>query len=124
MENLEKAVKWWSNKVCKQTHHDNGDYSVQSALAMAIADMGVKQVSAEQRTVFEEELGKLIEEKEKEWEGCYFSIGVDYGPDDVLGAAAKAAGINVLNFPFKTHMYFQDGKIIVRDGYGAPPVEL
>lgn len=124
MKDLEKAVKWWSNKVCKPKPHSNGDESRGSVFAMILADMGTKEVTDEQRMTFEKKLGELIEEKEKEWEGLQFCIGCDYGPDNVLGDAAKAAGINELNFPFKTLMIFKDGKIMVRDGYGAPPVEI
>lgn len=43
----------------------------------------------------------------------------------MLEQAALEAGIPAANFPFKTWMYIseKDG-IVVRDGYGAPPVRI
>lgn len=41
------------------------------------------------------------------------------------GRAAHEAGIPTANFPFKTMMFIneEDG-VVVRDGYGAPPVKI
>lgn len=43
----------------------------------------------------------------------------------MLFVAAHEAGIPTANFPFKTMMFIneEDG-VVVRDGYGAPPVKI
>ena len=39
--------------------------------------------------------------------------------------AASEAGICALNFPFKTTMFLSEKEgVVVRDGYGAPPVRI
>lgn len=52
-------------------------------------------------------------------------LGCDYGPYAMLADAASEAGICALNFPFKTTMFLSEKEgVVVRDGYGAPPVRI
>jgi hypothetical protein len=48
------------------------------------------------------------------------SLGVDYGPDLELGDAARAAGISLSRFPWKTNMWVKADHVTVSAGYGAP----
>lgn len=50
----------------------------------------------------------------------WVSLGVDYGPDMELAAAAKVAGIHTGRFPFKTHMGITRDYVTAALGYGAP----
>lgn len=121
---IKKAVKWWSKQIQSNKPHDNGDDSPASAMAMVFADMGRSHVSEEQIRIFETALEKGIKEHLEKWEYGNPSIGTDYNPDLVLASAAEAAGISALNFPFKTDMYFRDGEIWVKEGYGAKIVKI
>lgn len=47
-------------------------------------------------------------------------LSVDYGPDWVLGACAKRAGIPDYHFPIKTVMWLRADRATVRHGYDAP----
>lgn len=81
------------------------------------------KISKKQVEVFKKELAMMIE---KEAKACTkISVGCDYGPCVMLEQAALEASIPAANFPFKTWMYIseKDG-IVVRDGYGAPPVRI
>lgn len=76
-----------------------------------------------QTDVFKKALAREIEEEAKK--RTRFSICCDYEPCKVLFVAAHEAGIPTANFPFKTMMFIneEDG-VVVRDGYGAPPVKI
>lgn len=50
----------------------------------------------------------------------WVSLGVDYGPDLELANAAKAAGINLARFPWKTHMSVTPMYVVASLGYRAP----
>ena len=126
MSNIDvtKAAKWWADQICGNKPHDNGDSGRSSVFACMLADMGREPVSDEQRKVFEDELVVQINKLFEEWGENGASIGCDYGPDLYLSNAADKAGINHLNFPFKTDMFFRNGVISVKEGYGQPIVEL
>lgn len=121
---IDTAVNWWVEKVTGFHHHDNGDKSEQSALAMMMADIMTKPVSGEQAEVFKEALKKLVTEeldRLEDWQkGWGVELGCDYGPCVLLGQAAAKAEIPTLNFPFKTWMRITETDVKVHDGYGAP----
>lgn len=113
------AARWWRDKIDGGARHDNGDDGVASRLACLMADCLNTPTDKEKLDVFENELTRALM---KEGEGRdRFSIGSDYGPDDLLFYAAKAAGIGGMNFPFKTWMFLNvdNGEIVVKDGYRA-----
>ena len=121
---IDTAVNWWTEKVTGFHHHDNGDRSEQSALAMMMADIMTKPVAEEQAEVFKKTLKKLVTEEldrledgQKSWG---VELGCDYGPCVLLGQAADKAEISTLNFPFKTWMRITETDVKVHDGYGAP----
>ncbi len=118
---FEKAVNWWCEKLRGNAPHSNGDSSLPSIMACIMADRGTKPVTDEQIAVFKEELMKELEQSQ---DSFGISLECDYGPCRMLDAAAQKAGINVLNFPFKTGMEIRDGKVRVSDGYAQPYVEI
>lgn len=118
---IQKAVNWWSDKLRSNSPHSNGDTGLASVMACIIADRGTKPVSDEQIAIFKEELTKSLEEHRAD---SWISLDCDYGPCRMLDAAAQKAGINVLNFPFKTGMEIREGKVRVSDGYGMAYVEI
>ena len=126
MEMAQCAAKWWADKLRSHPMHDNGDPA--SGPAMVLADLLAMRNVPEDAQVdqFEKLLAeKLNSEIEKGWYRM-ITVGCDYGPCAVLGNAAEAAGISSSVFPFKVHMYIEANTpaIYVRDGYGAPQVQI
>lgn len=122
-EIIEKAVNWWVEKVTANQPHSNGDNGYTSIVTCLLADSRTKKISKKQTDVFKKALAREIEEEAKK--RTRFSICCDYEPCKVLFVAAHEAGIPTANFPFKTMMFIneEDG-VVVRDGYGAPPVKI
>ena len=112
------AVEWWVKKISGEEPHDNGSNDFTSFAACRMADMGRKKITEKQLFVFKEVLRGEIEVSKRKCD-CLI-LGCDYGPDKNLGFAAEQAGINFLNFPFKTWMAIKDDKIEVHEGYAAP----
>lgn len=117
------AVEWWANKVKAKIPHSNGDNGLSSIFACLLADDGMQDTTDEQLDIFKRELRSRIEaDLYNRWGEVY--LGVDYHPTPNLRESAKVAGINVLNFPFKTDMYIKwdnndEYEVYVHDGYGA-----
>lgn len=118
------AAEWWASKIDGRHHHDNGDRSSTGVMSMFLADMCMEAPTKEQIEQFKESLISHLLDDEN-WSLLGFGgLHCDYGPGLFLRDAAEEAGIEELNFPFKTSMYFQDGEILVRDGYMAPPKKI
>lgn len=123
-ETIEKAVSWWAGKLIDSQPHSNGDDSINSVMACFIADAKRQDVTLDQLNVFKKALSKHIKEGATE---RFFNLSIvcDYGPCKMLADAANEAGISTANFPFKTVMFLSEKEgIVVRDGYGAPPVRI
>lgn len=112
------AVEWWAKKISGEEPHDNGSVDFASFMGCRMADMRRKKITEKQLFVFKEVLRGEIEVNKRKCD-CLI-LGCDYGPDKNLDFAAEQAGINVLNFPFKTWMAIKDEKIEVHEGYAAP----
>lgn len=112
------AVEWWAKKISGEEPHDNGSNDFSSFAACRMADMGQKKITEKQLFVFKEVLRGEIEVSKRKCD-CLI-LRCDYGPDENLGFAAEQAGINFLNFPFKTWMAIKDEKIEVYEGYATP----
>ena len=126
---IEVAVNWWADKISNRHRHSNGDNSEASVRACLLADIGYKVLTDEQIETFKRELTTLLtEEYEERFEKlhltCTIDIGCDYGPCVMLDKAARIAGINVLNFPFKTYMSIAKDSVKVSDGYCEPYVKI
>ena len=118
-ETIEKAVSWWAGKLIDSQPHSNGDDSINSVMACFIADAKRQDVTLDQLNVFKKALSKHIKE------GATERIFNLYGPCKMLADAANEAGISTANFPFKTVMFLSEKEgVVVRDGYGAPPVRI
>lgn len=118
-DNIAKyAAKWWADKIGGNAIHDNGDDTFGSVLAGLLADSMIKKPSVEQlesyRALLAKEILKVLEKR-----GA-MSLSCDYSPDGILIEAAKASGIELANYPWKTNMRIDDNKIRVSEGYGAP----
>lgn len=118
---IKTAAKWWADKLKRRQPHSNGDNSSHSRFACLLADLGTEPITDEQLALFAEELEREIGKYMDENPDRYTHIGCDYGPCRTLHEAAKKAGINALNFPYKTNMLIeQNGAVYtvqVSDGY-------
>jgi hypothetical protein len=127
-EQIEKAAQWWADRVCAPTFDGlsneerkkptNRGYQMAELMAAILTE----PVEADQREKF---IAALKEELQSELYNPWQGLGVDYGPDSVLARAAEKAGVSTHNFPWKTHMGFdEDGTVKAACGYGAPFIEL
>lgn len=122
---IKTAAKWWADKLRQRAPHSNGDNSPASVFACMFADMGTEAASEEKIAVFTEELEHQIQEHMDNINNRYVCLDCDYAPCTLLAESAARAGINRLNFPFKTDMIIEQGismdyKVLVSDGYGQP----
>jgi hypothetical protein len=142
------AAKWWADAMsAADTKQDNGDAG-QSAFA-ALCRGGVAPLSPSEREVFEAALCDEIQRyvirgdwdraiTEPGWASSNRTVGVDYGPDRVLSAAADAVLATItdegqrrkndarlsLLWPIKTHMWINPGSVMVSHGYRAERVQI
>jgi len=119
------AARWWRETISGGAKLDNGARDSGNAMAAVIAAMTqskqLEGISDEAFSTFEGALAKIIDERIVKG-GAYPHIGVDYGPDQILGEAAESAGIDpgMSLFPWKTNMSIEGEHIAVSCGYGAP----
>ena len=115
-EQIEKAVNWWAERI-EQPTFDAGADSPEMKLAEAMAQMLTSTVAEGCTEKFKNELRSALKKEDFDpWHG----IHTDYHPDPILFEAAKEAGVNENNFPWKSSMYFRDdGSVQVSLGYGA-----
>lgn len=110
------AAQWWAQAVCNP-RFDNGSGDIAGLLAVMVSEQHPVGASEAQR--FAAALAPKLERYAKadsDYAGC---VGVDYGPDPVLGDAAKEAGISRNRFPWKTNMWIRSDLVTVSAGYGA-----
>lgn len=109
------AASWWANKL-NNPSFDNGDTEsgLASMLAMSVARMS-PDLTIDQKQRFFNVLAPEIE-KNLVRAGSV-SLGVDYGPDPILGDAADSSGVPTSRFPWKTHMYVYPDYVTVSVGY-------
>ena len=116
-EIAQMAADWWTEKISKFHHHDNGAYDKTNMVANALADILYKRPYEEQVEMFREKLKERIlkfKDDDKVW------LGVDYNPCTILFNIANECGIDEMCFPFKTDMVVTSSYIRVSDGYGKP----
>lgn len=116
---IETAVNWWSERVTGKCTHDNGDRSNTSTFAGLLADLMIEPVSNQDViNRYKESLAKhILKASGNAKELC---LSCDYSPDYILATAAKEAGINPSNYPWKTSMILSEKEIKVSEGYGQP----
>lgn len=113
------AAEWWAKEISGYTRHDNGDSSLSSSFAMLLADIGQEAPNEEQVETFKAAVIKGIEEYPHQ-DLVGVDLCCDYGPGGILHDAAEEAGINELNFPFKTNMFVAKDRVRVSAGYAQP----
>lgn len=119
-EQAQIAAQWWADQIASPKF-DNGDDSNAGGMSMMLAMIAHKPVANEGIEKFKTDLATLIIERSP------YSIGVDYGPDAILRDAATLSGLEdngIVQFPWKTNMWFRAGSIAVSCGYGAPTETL
>lgn len=129
------AAQWWADTMFvsgyrdqKITRRDGTDVESERVEDMTNAMMRLgapmPERSDEQkerfRAALQDELEKELLTQGQSW------ASVDYDPDRILSAAAKAADckFGYGDWPFKTRMYVKPTSVTVRAGYGAAAVEL
>jgi len=125
------AADWWAKKLSEPVSHDLGrGAEPSSGLANAVSALVRRQRSHAEIEAFRQALADEIEQHltEHSWLpddphfGSYMrSVGVGYGPDDVLSDAAEKAGfdLKMLDLPVKTVMWINPGVVKVAQGHGA-----
>ena len=126
---IKTAAKWWTDKLRQRTPHDNGDNSPASVFACIFADMATDEVTEDKLAVFTAELEHQIQEHMENINDRYVCLDCDYAPCTLLRESADAAGINRINFPFKTDMAIEQNsdngyRVRVSDGYAQPWADL
>jgi hypothetical protein len=134
------AARWWADHLGPDSTARNGD-AMNEMFALAAkstqAQPDPDQVEAF-RAHLEQGIIAMLRKPFNAWEKAVAdgprwgaslrTIGVDYGPDAILGDALEAAGIparrGTLLLPLKTTMWVNPGQVKVGLGYNAPPVEL
>lgn len=117
-EQIECAANWWADAVTRPKF-DNGDSGIAGALATILAMQSSKPVDDSGRAKFVAALSaQLMHMNEHD------TLDVDYAPCRELSDAMTLAGVDRHNAPWKTIMWFSNGGVQVRHGYGAPEVEL
>lgn len=111
------AAEWWAKRIDGNVKHDNGDESLNGAVAGVLGDMLSKPTTQEQLEVFKEHLSRYILDKASLEKSVYLEC--DYNPDGPLTTSATKAGISLFNFPWKTSMMITEDGIEVKEGYGA-----
>ena len=125
-EQITKAVDWWRNALSnpkfsahsekeRASGHDNLALAEVMATVLAHDKKGKEEEGSLDR--FCDELGKNLRENPP------YGLNVDYHPDMTLYKAAKKSGFKG-EFPWKTNMWFRDGKVEVSYGYGVETVEV
>ncbi|MGP4085472.1 hypothetical protein [Streptomyces sp. KR55] len=128
------AANWWAEQLATLPQHDVGA-PLSTAFANVATEHGRRQRTPEQIDAFRTALADRIEQHVAQYSwrpdepdfGSYMrSIGVDYGPDDVLADAAERAGFKLTSFdlPMKTVMWINPGIVKVAEGHGAGPVVI
>lgn len=112
------AAHWWAERADGTAHHNNRGGDRASVLAGMLADMMNEPPKVGAMEQFEEILAEKIMTAELPY--MWRSIWVDYCPDKILFEAAREAGVNCNNFPWKTGMCIDpdEGTIMVRHGMG------
>ena len=114
---IDRAVEIWKRALL-DTKYDNGDDSFQGGFASVLASMLPNNANEENLNKFGEYLKESLMNPidNKDW--YYTSIGVDYGPDQILAESAEKAGLKV-QFPWKTNMHLYETHVSFSHGYNG-----
>ena len=129
------AARWWTDTITGTFTHDVGGAAYSASYSRALGDPGGHEWTPEQRDAFQEALAARFEllcdgtrwtPDDPDADRHKRIVMCDYGPDDRLVEAARAAGLEleVGDVPSKTWMRINPGTVIVSQGYGATPVVI
>jgi hypothetical protein len=121
---IERAVVVWKRLLwCPQykatCEHDSREDQERMGMAATMACMIPSNLNAERLNRFGDALADHLRSECEKRE--YVSLSVDYGPDTVLAACAKAADLT-MEFPWKTRTSITPKYIAVSAGYGVEEV--
>lgn len=109
------AAGWWVERITDPEREHCATPEAAAVFAKAL-EAGITEGLAADAARIE----KLTAETGRRPYGVSLPVCVDYDPDDILGAAAEAAGIRERCFPLKTTMLVRPDHVIASWGYGAP----
>lgn len=127
-DSARSAAKWWADRLRSGAKLDHGPRSFTDTFAIGLGSYmqkaAAKNRTEEQIQMFEDALYEEL--KAHELFPLSYIVGIDYHPPDIFLRAADKAGIKLSGgcLPWKTHMYYRDGKVKVSYGYGAPIEEI
>lgn len=118
---LDAAARWWAAHLGDKKQ-DAGDAKINAAASMFHC---APAPTDEQKESF---ILSFVQSAEQRCNPRHprLTIGVDYGPDQLLCDAAKDAEYPITNgsFPIKTWMQVTPGSVTVSHGYGAAAVAV
>lgn len=130
-DQIDRAVLWWGRSLEKPKFDNLGDRggTFQEEMPSILATMtrAKSGPTEEQIAMFRMKLDELLSsDSVQAREAFQRGLHVDYDPDRILAVALDHAGIapGLTSLPWKTNMWFRDGKVTVSHGYGAPIEEI
>lgn len=123
---IDSAVEFWAKQVQHPRFRTLSSEERQMketepvAMAEMMANMLVKEVSIDTIAKFK----KLLKESLLDQRENMISLNVDYAPDTFLSGVGSAAGIPGHNWPWKTNLWFEKGKVFASCGYGGPQEDV
>lgn len=122
-QNIEKAVNYWIDLITsEELNSDNGEDS-HFGLLNVVSQMGRKKITPEQIEKFREKATEVFTREFEKRNGRY-SVGVDYNPDIPFQEVFDYSGISAMAAPCKTYVNIYADKVVAKNGYGAPWIEL
>lgn len=113
------AAAWWANQLNGDATQDAGDDGINGMYALLKGSLSTRH-PLDRVEAFGASLANRIGAELERTPWCV-TIGVDYGPDPILRAAAADAGIRLgmADLPIKTCMWVKPDEVAVSAGYRA-----
>jgi hypothetical protein len=123
---VDRAVELWKRMLANPEYKATGDESgLEDQLTMARAASMAKMVPSNAAPERLEAFGVALKQRlltaSPEYGTYPDTLHVDYGPDAVLGDAAKEVDLK-LEWPWKTRMHLYDDRVGLAAGYAAGTV--
>ncbi|GAA0969847.1 hypothetical protein GCM10009555_017700 [Acrocarpospora macrocephala] len=128
------AARWWADRLIEEADPDTGEDATDAAIwtARKLAQRPTLEQAEAFRQALEEAIldgpvshpswQTAIERDDPKWGSGLRDIGTDWGPDETLGNALEAAGLDGRSLgllPAKTVMWISPGEVGVALGYGG-----
>jgi hypothetical protein len=115
------AAHWWAEQLADPTFRNDAEPNLAGAMTEMLSEL--KPVLPTQLQEFERVLAAEIDAQLGRRLATGLTIpvmlGVDYGPDPILGDAADLTGVPLSRFPWKTNMTVHADHVIAALGYRA-----